>query len=177
MKRILTIALSLFVISAGCFAQGKPQQKPHHNGERAQAEKIGYITQKLQLTPEEAQVFWPVYNQYAAAAKEAKAAVRNARKALRRQKDEPEIPEKEMVKRIDAYLAACEAETAVLTKYNKEFLKVLPAEKVGKLYIAEAQYGKDMLKSFAGRGHKGPHNGGASAPCNDRHHGSPAVHE
>ena len=71
MKRILTIAVSLFVISASCFAQEAPAQKKH-NGERAQAEKIGYITQRLQLTPEEAQVFWPVYNQYAAAAKEAK---------------------------------------------------------------------------------------------------------
>ena len=62
MKRILTIAVSLFVISASCFAQEAPAQKKH-NGERAQAEKIGYITQRLQLTPEEAQVFWPVYNE------------------------------------------------------------------------------------------------------------------
>ena len=172
MKRILTIAVSLFVISASCFAQEAPAQKKH-NGERAQAEKIGYITQKLQLTPEEAQVFWPVYNQYAAAAKEAKVAVINARKALRRHKDEPEIPEKEMLKRIDAYLAACKAETAVLSDFNAKFLKVLPAEKVGKLYVAEAQYGKNMLNHLAGRG---PKKGGA--PCNGQHpehHG--AAHE
>lgn len=172
MKRFLTITLSLLVISASCFAQEAPAQKKH-NGERAQAEKIGYITQKLQLTPEEAQVFWPVYNQYAAAAKEAKVAVIKARKALRRHKQEPEIPEKEMAKRIDAYLAARQAETAVLSEYNAKFLKVLSAEKVGKLYVAEAQYGKDMLHNLAGRGH-----GKVGASCKEQHperHG--AAHE
>ena len=32
--------------------------------ENIEAMKIGFITKKLDLTPEEAQKFWPVYNQY-----------------------------------------------------------------------------------------------------------------
>ncbi len=32
--------------------------------EKIQSLKIAFITQKLQLTPDEAQKFWPVYNQY-----------------------------------------------------------------------------------------------------------------
>ena len=31
--------------------------------ERMQSEKIAFITAELDLTPEEAQTFWPVYNQ------------------------------------------------------------------------------------------------------------------
>lgn len=158
MKRFLTLAISFLIISAGCFAQEKAAPQKHHNGERARAEKIGYLTQRLNLTPEEAQVFWPVYNQYEAAAKEAAKAVKDARKALRQKKDEPAISEKDMKARIDAYLAACEAESKVLPGFNKKFLQVLPAEKVGKLYIAEAQFSNMMLNQLAKRGHKGAKN-------------------
>lgn len=43
----------------GALSQVKAQ-----NGEKIQALKIAFITQKLQLTPDEAQKFWPVYNEY-----------------------------------------------------------------------------------------------------------------
>ena len=32
--------------------------------EKIQALKVAYITEKLALTPEQAQVFWPIYNTY-----------------------------------------------------------------------------------------------------------------
>ena len=55
MKKYLLI---LFVM-LGALSQVKAQ-----NGEKIQALKIAFITQKLQLTPDEAQKFWPVYNEY-----------------------------------------------------------------------------------------------------------------
>ncbi|MBL4587696.1 MAG: hypothetical protein JKX84_11670, partial [Flavobacteriales bacterium] len=41
-------------------------QNPHLDGskrEKLQALKVGYLTDKLNLTPEEAQTFWPLYNE------------------------------------------------------------------------------------------------------------------
>ena len=43
--------------------QAQPQKGGWHD--RMMSEKIAFITMELQLTPEEAQVFWPVYNQIA----------------------------------------------------------------------------------------------------------------
>ena len=57
MKKYLLI---LFIL-LGSLSQIKAQEP---NGEKIQALKIAFITQKLQLTPDEAQKFWPVYNQY-----------------------------------------------------------------------------------------------------------------
>ena len=57
MKKYLLI---LFVL-LGCLPQIKAQEPA---GEKIQALKIAFITQKLQLTPDEAQKFWPIYNQY-----------------------------------------------------------------------------------------------------------------
>jgi hypothetical protein len=57
MKKYLLI---LFVL-LGSLSQIKAQEPA---GEKIQALKIAFITQKLQLTPDEAQKFWPIYNQY-----------------------------------------------------------------------------------------------------------------
>lgn len=66
MKRIFTLFFFfLFFIS------NSPAQAPRA-GERVEALKIAYLTKKLNLTTEEAQKFWPVYNQYMSELKKAR---------------------------------------------------------------------------------------------------------
>jgi hypothetical protein len=61
MKKYILIAFVMF----GCYSGTKAQDgNDPKAGEKIQALKIAFITNKLQLTPEEAQKFWPVYNQY-----------------------------------------------------------------------------------------------------------------
>ena len=60
MKKYLLI---LFVV-LGSFAVVKAQDGGENRAEKIQSLKIAFITQKLELTPDEAQKFWPVYNQY-----------------------------------------------------------------------------------------------------------------
>lgn len=54
-KRILYILL--FFVSFNAFAQGR-------HSEKIKAMKVGFITEKLNLTETEAQKFWPIYNAY-----------------------------------------------------------------------------------------------------------------
>lgn len=168
MKRLLTLAAALLVMGASAFAQGQPAPKKHKVNR--EAEKIGFLTQKLDLTPEEAQVFWPVYNQYAKEAKECQKAVRQARKALRPGKDQPAYTEVQAKTAIDTFVKAVEAEKALLAKYNPKFLKVLPAPKVAKLYVAEEQYRNKMLKNLYKHQNKKSAKNGAK-PCG--HQGKP----
>ena len=60
MKKYILI---LFVM-IGSFSGLKAQDGDETRAEKIQALKIAFITQKLQLTADEAQKFWPVYNQY-----------------------------------------------------------------------------------------------------------------
>src|SRR4051812_43224233 len=66
MKRVFTIAFVL--ITAIAFAQGPPP--PDGPGptpqqmEKIKTMKIGFLTERLNLSPEEAKSFWPVYNKY-----------------------------------------------------------------------------------------------------------------
>ena len=73
--------------------------------ERIQAEKIAFITQELDLSPEEAQAFWPVYNQCWKEAREANKKMRDAFGELRGKKGE-ELSEKEIEAKLDAYIQA-----------------------------------------------------------------------
>ena len=60
MKRIAIIAASLLICVAG-YAQNEAKCKEDWK-QKMMSEKIAFLTMELNLTPEEAQVFWPVYN-------------------------------------------------------------------------------------------------------------------
>ena len=150
MKKIMVLLSALLMVGAVAYAQPADAHKSHQGKhlESARAEKIGFITERLALTPEEAQVFWPVYNAYEQEVMEAGKAVRTARKALRPAKDAAEPTEKEVKARIEDYLKALKAEAEVKAKYNGQFLKVLPALKVAKLYLAEETFQNKMLREM-----------------------------
>lgn len=175
MKKLLTLAAALLVMGASAFAQEQPAPK-QHNGQKHEAEKIGFITQKLDLTPEEAQVFWPVYNQFSKEAKDCHKAAREARRALRPAKDAPAYTEVQYKEAIDKYIKAVNTENALMSKYNPKFLKVLSAEKVAKLYIAEEQYRTMMLRNISqhqGKGKKAPMGGPECGPAVGKPAGAP----
>ena len=64
MKRIVYLLLLLLGMSSLVFAQGDPSSQPQPPGKKLQALKVAYVTRQLNLTPEEAEKFWPVYHSY-----------------------------------------------------------------------------------------------------------------
>ena len=100
------------------------------------AEKIAFLTLEVGLTPEEAQAFWPVYNQVEKEKDEAMFTMIHAYKEMSKAMDEKK-GEKEISALLDKYLDAQkkvnEVENGIAAKYKA----VLPVEKVAKLYVAE----------------------------------------
>ena len=93
-------------------------QKP--DGSRLEALKIAFITKRLNLTPEEAQKFWPVYNQYSGE-------IRKVRMDAIQNKEE-EIATEEKVLNIRK-------------KYNGEFAKALSPQRVDQFFRSEKEFG------------------------------------
>jgi hypothetical protein len=59
------LLLVLNILLTQTFAQGQPEPNMQGNkGEKIEALRIAFISQELNLNPQEAQKFWPVYNQY-----------------------------------------------------------------------------------------------------------------
>lgn len=149
MKKFFALTLCLFA-SVLLFAQ--PQGKPNDeqrkkDWERLQAEKIAFITQELDLTPEEAQVFWPVYNQCWKEVLASHKATREAFAGIRGKQAEG-LTDKEMEKKLDAYIQASTRSNQVLADWYPKFKEVLPIRKVAKLYQAEEDFQQRMINNL-----------------------------
>lgn len=142
MKKVISVLCTLVLLSAGAFAQGSgPQRRGGDNGwrERVRAEKVAFLTEEIDLTESEAQVFWPIYNEIQKAERESFEAVKKAYDAMAKGVAENKSG-KEMEKLVHAYIDAKEKNDGIETKYLNKLLKALPAEKVARYYVAEERF-------------------------------------
>ena len=142
MKKVISVLCVLMVLSMGAIAQGP--QGPRRGGdngwrERVRAEKVAFLTEEIDLTESEAQVFWPIYNEIQKSQRDGFEAVKNAYDAMAKGVEEKKSS-KEMEKLVKAYIDAKEKNEGIETKYLNKLLKVLPAEKVARYYVAEEKF-------------------------------------
>ncbi len=133
----------LFVLTLEGFGQNPDAQRPTR--ERLQAQKIAFITQHLALTPNEAQQFWPVYNEFDAKRLKYHAA---ANKALKKINDADNLSDKELDELANEFLTNQLQDAQLQVEYHEKFKKILPIKKVVKLYSAEKKFRNMLLKKL-----------------------------
>lgn len=149
--RLFTAVAAFAVIALTSSLNAQPTKKENWR-EKMMAEKIAFITMELSLTPEEAQVFWPVYNQVGAEKMKYQKAVHEAYGALQKALKDDTVSDKDVDKLLDEYLAAKQAQAENTKGDLEKFRKVLPGKKVAKLYIAEENFRRHKIRDM-----KGPH--------------------
>lgn len=144
MKAIKLIPLFIILSS---LASGQPDEGRGRGkkDDKIESLKIGFLTQRLNLTPEESQKFWPVFNQF-----------ENEMKALREnRKDGPpdvdNMSDKDAEKFVDDELGRRQKELDVMKKYHSQFKQVLPIRKVAKLYGAQEEFKRELLRKLQER--------------------------
>jgi len=168
MKKLVSIMLAVGV-AITAFAQPQQGQKKGHGHpdmEKIQSEKIAFITEQVGLTPEEAQAFWPVYNEIEAQQKNLMKAERKAYVELNKALKSGEGDAQAL---LDAYLAAKKDNINLHVANVKEYKKVLPIEKVAKFYTCEEKFRRQQIGRLCGKdgkGQGGPH--GGKAPKGER---------
>lgn len=150
--RFYAAALAAFALLSLSNIQAQPKKCSWHD--KMMSEKIAFITTELELTPEEAQVFWPVYNQIAKEKFEKQKQVKTAYASLKNALAEGTASDKEISKLLDEYIAAKQACNQNGKADADKFRKVLPAKKVAKLYVAEENFRRQHIRNFKG-GHHG----------------------
>jgi len=120
MKRCLLFTI---LVSAVLFVSAQ-------NGTRIETLKIAYITNRLNLSPEEAQKFWPIYNNYSLELKVARM------KAANNNSSEIELDE---------------ALLNIRKKYSVQFGQVLPPPKVDIFFKSEKEFGHFVQKEMERR--------------------------
>ena len=143
----------LFIITvlAACLGMTADAHKRCDNDwkEKIMSEKIAFLTLEMNITPEEAQVFWPVYNQVE---QEKDAALEEVIKSYRALKTAVE-QNTDTERLLEAYLAAQQNLRKIDNEAPEKYKSVLSADKVAKLYVAEEKFRRQHIRKLHG-GHK-----------------------
>lgn len=136
---LLIMATIIPVIASG--------QNP--NRERLNAYKIAFFTKRLNLTPQEAEKFWPVYNGY----QEEKNKILSERVEINRNFNQNELnmSQKEMTEAGDRLIDLEIREANLAREFHIKIKQILPPVKVMRLYQAENLYKQQLLKELQER--------------------------
>ena len=137
MNRIIIICLLIT-----CSISLQAQDKRDKVRERIESKKIAFLSDKLMLTPEEAQSFWPVYNEFQKSMREARPHMRGERS---------EIDDDSASTMLDDMIIN-EQKTVDLKKvYVGKFKKILGPKKTLLLLRYDRKFKEDMIRNIKDR--------------------------
>lgn len=144
MKRIAILAVVLLLVS-----QVAIKAQEQRGADKLAAYKIAFFTKKLDLTPAEAEKFWPVYNDYSLK----KSRIQIERLSLMRyiKQNESIISDDELASSADKLTQSYIDESNLTITFSREIQKILPPVKVIKLYEAEAMYKQQLMQELNAR--------------------------
>ncbi|EJF09146.1 hypothetical protein O71_16786 [Pontibacter sp. BAB1700] len=116
---------------------GRPQDK------NVEAAKVAFLTDKMELTAEQSQKFWPLYNEYETKRREL---VRSYRSGYR--EDVDQLSDQEAKARLDGMFSTRERELELEKEYVARYQRVISSNQIIKLYRSEREFTKLLLKKL-----------------------------
>lgn len=120
MKKIILLILMIAGSLAPTLAQEEGADKP--DGGKLKAYQIAFFTDKLKLTPDEAQRFWPIFNQY-----------------------EKEIRQNRIQNKQSTEIERAEKEIQIQKKYFDQFSQVLNKDRADRVFKCDKEF-RDVVR-------------------------------
>lgn len=150
----ITVIALVFATAAAVNASGQnppPPKEGHHAAAMKEARedflanKVAFFTNALELTPQEAQVFWPLYNEFW----EKRVQARREFMRILNRVNSPELTEKEEIEKLsDQFVLCLTKESDLMKEYYQKFKKVLPTEKAMKIFNTEEKFKKSLFNRY-----------------------------
>jgi hypothetical protein len=140
--------LSLLVVLFFSMTMYASAQRPENRSSEIETYKVKYLTEKLELSPAEAKIFWPIYKNWQA-----------EQAALRKERGQKMIS----FRKIDEIEALSDVQVQTLInnelnikqkglniekKYYNQLKSQLPIKTVGKYYRAQETFKKELLNRY-----------------------------
>lgn len=140
MKKIIILTITALAFTLSLSAQKNKVSEEVLS--KVKSQKIAYLTEKLDLSEEEAIKFWPVFNQY-----------EKDRDLLRKNISAPRLgmSEQEASKSLESLINYKEQELANEKKYIAKFKSILPSTKVIRLFHYEREFRKEIVENIKDR--------------------------
>ena len=145
MKKLFLILILAAFSFTNLIAQERKEGNPEMF-EKIKAEKISFFTSKLDLTPLEAQSFWPVYNEF----EKKRFDIQREIHEFEHMPDEKfaSLSNNEIELLTNKYISSFEREAQLLKEYNILFLKILPKKKVLTMYRTENEFRGHLIREY-----------------------------
>ena len=149
MTRILLIPIFILAFLATDLAaqgsKGKPDSTQTASGaERVQALKVAFITKRLNLSPAEAEKFWPIYNEYQDKREASRKQMQEDYRKIREQADQ--LSDEELLRLSDEIIKLRQQDLTLQAEMHEKLKKVLSPKKLAQLYVAEEDFKKELLR-------------------------------
>ena len=141
MNRILS---SLIVLLMTTMLNAQPGARREMMQERIEAQRIAFITQKLQLTPDEAAKFWPLYNEF-------KDRQHELRRNAEPERNIMDITDAEAVKIIEQHFDVEEGNLRLKREYYDKLKNAIPPRKIARLAAVEMEFNRGVLEQIRER--------------------------
>ena len=138
---ILIVVAAPFIVSA---------QMGGRNNE-VESFKIAWITEKLDLSAEDAKIFWPIYNSYQTEIHNLRRLSASKLISNRKIVEINELSDTEVQSLITSELDFKQRELNIEKKYNAKFRAALPIKTLAKFYRAQEAFKKELLNRYRPR--------------------------
>lgn len=152
--RVLAVTALLLAGAPAARAQDRANRGSQRLAQLENA-KIAFLTTRVSLTQDQAQRFWPLYNEFTARRRELN---RNGR-LLRRDVTEG-LSDPQLRDNFSRSFSLRQQELDLEKAYFEKFQRVISLRQVAQLYLAERDFTKEVIRRVAGPG-------GPPAPATD----------
>ncbi|MEN8250855.1 MAG: Spy/CpxP family protein refolding chaperone [Bacteroidota bacterium] len=142
MKKLLIV--TLIIVGFGVQAQNPAQQDAKA---KLQAARIALITERLGLTPEQAQQFWPIYNEYAEQRREIQNQFRQTRQGV----NVNELTEEQRQEMIRSRMEMKQKQLNLESQYGERLMQVITSRQLMALKKAEDDFKKMIVRRIEQR--------------------------
>ena len=132
MKKWISIAILLFLGANLLSAQDVPGRQ------RLKAQRVAFITERIDLTPEEAEKFWPLFNQFENDKKDIQKKYKNPKRIAN-------MTDEEIEKQLLDSIAKDQELLDLKKSYFSKFKKVISVRKIAMLQVAEKEFRRSIV--------------------------------
>ena len=139
--------VTLVTISLSWAQPGPPPPGGEKRKEKVEALKRSYYSEKLALSPAEAEKFWPIYNEFS----KKEDALRKEGKGDRKKGEQPNFTEKEALTEIDRIAVQKKSHIDLETQFLKDCMPVLGATRTMQLTQIDRDFQRELLEHMRER--------------------------
>ncbi|MEO1050701.1 MAG: hypothetical protein AAFX87_08740 [Bacteroidota bacterium] len=143
-KLVAIVVLSLLIIPGfGQDAGGKGDKRKS----KLETTRIAFLSEKLGLTPDQAEKFWPVYNEF----RKQRQSIGNEYKTIRQEFDAQNATEEERKKFVQLGLQFKQRQLDLEKTYSDRLLKIITSQQLLRLRRGEEEFRKFVLDQLRRR--------------------------